>query len=102
MLHGSAKAVAVRELAERFGLDLARCSAYSDSFNDLPMLEQVGDPCAINPDSRLREHARSTAGGSATTAPAARQRGPGWSPPPSRAPLPARSLPAAAIRRKVR
>jgi HAD superfamily hydrolase (TIGR01490 family) len=58
MLHGPAKAVAVRELAERSGLDLARCSAYSDSYNDLPMLEAVGDPCAINPDHRLREHAR--------------------------------------------
>jgi HAD superfamily hydrolase (TIGR01490 family) len=58
MLHGSAKAVAVTELAERFGLDLARCSAYSDSFNDLPMLMAVGDPCAINPDARLREYAR--------------------------------------------
>lgn len=58
MLHGSAKAVAVRELAGRFGLDLARCSAYSDSYNDLPMLAEVGDPCAVNPDPRLREHAR--------------------------------------------
>jgi HAD superfamily hydrolase (TIGR01490 family) len=58
MLHGSAKAVAVQEVAERFGLDLDRCSAYSDSYNDLPMLSVVGDPVAINPDSRLREHAR--------------------------------------------
>ena len=58
MLHGSAKAVAVKELAERFGLDLERCSAYSDSYNDLPLLTAVGDPCAINPDHRLREHAR--------------------------------------------
>ena len=58
MLHGSAKAVAVQELAERFGLDLEKCSAYSDSYNDLPMLNAVGDPCAINPDHRLREHAR--------------------------------------------
>ncbi|MCW2847978.1 MAG: family hydrolase [Marmoricola sp.] len=58
MLHGSAKAVAVKEVAERFGLDLERCSAYSDSYNDLPMLNAVGDPCAINPDSRLREYAR--------------------------------------------
>jgi HAD superfamily hydrolase (TIGR01490 family) len=58
LLHGSAKGVAVRELAERFGLDLERCSAYSDSYNDLPMLSAVGDPCAINPDHRLREHAR--------------------------------------------
>ncbi len=58
MLHGPAKAEAVRALAEREGLDLLACSAYSDSFNDLPMLSMVGDPCAINPDSRLRAHAR--------------------------------------------
>lgn len=58
MLHGSAKAVAVRELADRFGLDLALCSAYSDSYNDLPLLTLVGDPCAINPDARLRDHAK--------------------------------------------
>ncbi len=58
MLHGPAKAAAVRALAEREGLDLARCSAYSDSFNDLPLLSLVGDPCAINPDARLRAHAR--------------------------------------------
>jgi HAD superfamily hydrolase (TIGR01490 family) len=58
MLHGPAKAEAVKALAEREGLDLARCSAYSDSYNDLPMLSLVGDPCVINPDSKLREHAR--------------------------------------------
>jgi HAD superfamily hydrolase (TIGR01490 family) len=58
MLHGPAKAEAVLALAEREGLDLARCSAYSDSYNDLPMLSLVGDPCVINPDSRLLEHAR--------------------------------------------
>jgi HAD superfamily hydrolase (TIGR01490 family) len=58
MLHGPAKAEAVRALAAREGLDLARCSAYSDSVNDLPMLSLVGDPCAVNPDHRLREHAR--------------------------------------------
>jgi HAD superfamily hydrolase (TIGR01490 family) len=58
LLHGPAKSEAVRALAEREGLDLSRCSAYSDSFNDLPMLSLVGDPCVVNPDSRLREHAR--------------------------------------------
>jgi phosphoserine phosphatase len=58
LLHGPAKAVAVRGLAEREGLDLSRCSAYSDSYNDLPMLSAVGDPCVINPDPRLRDHAR--------------------------------------------
>jgi HAD superfamily hydrolase (TIGR01490 family) len=58
LLHGEAKAEAVRQLAEREGLDLARCAAYSDSHNDLPMLSLVGDPCVINPDARLRDHAR--------------------------------------------
>ncbi len=58
MLHGPAKAEAVRALAEREDLDLTHCSAYSDSYNDLPMLSLVGDPCAINPDSKLRAHAR--------------------------------------------
>ena len=58
MLHGPAKAEAIKALAEREGLDLAECSAYSDSYNDLPMLRLVGDPCAINPDARLRAHAR--------------------------------------------
>jgi HAD superfamily hydrolase (TIGR01490 family) len=58
LLHGPAKGEAVRALADREGLDLSRCSAYSDSFNDLPMLSMVGDPCVINPDSRLREHAK--------------------------------------------
>lgn len=57
-LHGPAKAEAVRALAEREGLDLSRCAAYSDSSNDIPMLSLVGDPCAVNPDSTLRGHAR--------------------------------------------
>jgi HAD superfamily hydrolase (TIGR01490 family) len=58
MLHGPAKGEAIKALAEREGLDLARCSAYSDSFNDLTMLSLVGDPCAVNPDARLRAYAR--------------------------------------------
>ncbi|MCW2781118.1 MAG: family hydrolase [Marmoricola sp.] len=58
MLHGPAKGEAVLALAEREGLDLSHCSAYSDSYNDLPMLSLVGDPVAINPDAKLREHAK--------------------------------------------
>jgi HAD superfamily hydrolase (TIGR01490 family) len=58
VLHGAAKAAAVRGLAEREGLDLARCSAYSDSINDLPMLSLVGRPVAVNPDSALRAEAK--------------------------------------------
>ncbi len=57
-LHGLAKAEAIRALAAREGLDLARCSAYSDSANDIPMLSLVGNPVAVNPDSTLRAHAR--------------------------------------------
>ncbi|MBK5307612.1 MAG: HAD-IB family hydrolase [Frankiaceae bacterium] len=57
-LHGPAKAEAVRALAEREGLDLARCTAYSDSANDVPMLSAVGHAVAINPDTALREEAR--------------------------------------------
>ena len=58
ILHGQAKAQAVTALAEREGLDLGACSAYSDSANDIPLLSLVGHPCAINPDARLRAHAR--------------------------------------------
>jgi HAD superfamily hydrolase (TIGR01490 family) len=58
-LHGPAKAEAVRALAEREGLDLARCTAYSDSVNDVPMLSLVGRAVAINPDSGLKLEARS-------------------------------------------
>ena len=57
LLHGPAKAGAVRELAAQHGFDLARSFAYSDSHNDLPLLSLVGHPCAINPDSELLEHA---------------------------------------------
>lgn len=58
LLHGEAKAAAVMALAEREGLDLAQCSAYSDSINDLPMLNLVGHPNVVNPDGQLRALAR--------------------------------------------
>lgn len=58
MMHGRAKAEAVRQLAEQEGLDLSACYAYGDSANDVPILSAVGHPCAINPDARLRRHAR--------------------------------------------
>lgn len=57
-MHGKAKAEAVRALAEQEGLDLALCSAYSDSANDIPLLSLVGHPFAINPDAALLAHAR--------------------------------------------
>ena len=58
ILHGPGKAHAVRSLAIREGLTLKRCTAYSDSYNDVPMLSLVGTAVAINPDARLRALAR--------------------------------------------
>ena len=58
ILHGAGKAHAVRSLAIRRGLNLRRCTAYSDSFNDVPMLSLVGTAVAINPDAALRDVAR--------------------------------------------
>lgn len=52
--YGPAKADLIRELARREGIDLDRSWAYSDSITDLPMLEAVGHPVAVNPDRRLR------------------------------------------------
>jgi HAD superfamily hydrolase (TIGR01490 family) len=57
LLHGPAKAEAISALAREHGFDLAHCFAYSDSYNDLPMLSLIGHPCAINPDGRLLAHA---------------------------------------------
>jgi HAD superfamily hydrolase (TIGR01490 family) len=54
---GPFKAVAMRELAQRHGWDLAECYAYTDSHTDLPMLEAVGHPHAVNPDRGLRREA---------------------------------------------
>jgi HAD superfamily hydrolase (TIGR01490 family) len=56
MMHGAAKAAVARQIAEREGFDLAHCWAYGDSVNDIPILDEVGNPCAINPEPRLRRH----------------------------------------------
>ena len=52
------KAEAIRDLAEREGIDLAASWAYSDSESDLPMLRLVGHPVAVNPDAELGRVAR--------------------------------------------
>ncbi len=54
---GQGKADAIRQLAERVGIDLEGSYAYSDSVSDLPMLEEVGHPVAVNPDRDLRREA---------------------------------------------
>ena len=56
--YGPNKATAISELAQRTGLDLAECTAYSDSATDLPMLEIVGHPVAVNADRPLAKAAR--------------------------------------------
>ena len=55
--YGANKAEAMRQLAEERGYDLAECYAYSDSSTDLPMLEAVGHPVAVNADKALRKEA---------------------------------------------
>ena len=81
------KAEAIRELAEREGIDLAASWAYSDSESDLPMLRLVGHPVAVNPDAELGRVARARGlGGAALRAPrpaAARRRRARRSPPRS-------------------
>ncbi|NTW39340.1 MAG: HAD-IB family hydrolase, partial [Cellulomonadaceae bacterium] len=52
--YGENKAIAIRELAEQQGYDLAASSAYSDSITDVPMLESVGAASVVNPDRALR------------------------------------------------
>ncbi|MFM9142002.1 MAG: HAD family hydrolase, partial [Actinomycetota bacterium] len=54
LLHGKEKAKAVTKLTNERGIDINDCFAYSDSHNDLPLLNTVGHPNAINPDAKLR------------------------------------------------
>ena len=56
-VYGPAKAEAIARLAESEGYDLERSFAYSDSATDIPMLEAVGHPYAVNPDRALRKEA---------------------------------------------
>ncbi len=55
---GPGKVVHAERFAAAHGVDLARSYFYTDSFSDLPMLERVGRPVVVNPDPRLRRHAR--------------------------------------------
>lgn len=55
--YGEGKVQAIQELAAREGYPLEHCYAYSDSITDLPMLQAVGHPSAVNPDRALRREA---------------------------------------------
>ncbi len=58
LVHGPEKAARVATLSVERGIDLPRSFAYSDSVNDLPLLELVGNPVAMNPDRQLLQIAR--------------------------------------------
>lgn len=55
---GVGKVTLAEALAGRLSIDLDRSSFYTDSVTDLPMLERVGHPRAVNPDGRLAREAR--------------------------------------------
>ncbi|HTV12374.1 MAG TPA: HAD-IB family hydrolase [Acidimicrobiales bacterium] len=55
---GPEKAATISRIAERDGIDLTESWAYSDSATDVPMLEIVGHPAAVNPDRALRRIAQ--------------------------------------------
>jgi len=55
--YGQGKVEAIEQIARWEGLDLDQCWAYSDSASDLPMLEAVGHPVAVNPDAKLERMA---------------------------------------------
>lgn len=57
--YAEGKVEAIVDLARWDELDLNQCYAYSDSASDLPMLQAVGHPVAVNPDAKLERHARS-------------------------------------------
>ena len=57
-VYGEGKVEAISKLAADRGYELDRCYAYSDSVSDLPMMELVGHPVAVNPDSELGSIAR--------------------------------------------
>ncbi len=55
--HG--KVLALQDWLNENNMDLAGSTFYSDSHNDLPLLEQVDNPVAVNPDDRLLAISRS-------------------------------------------
>jgi phosphoserine phosphatase len=56
--YGEGKADRLRTFAAERGIDLAQSWAYTDAVSDLPMLETVGHPVAVNPDAELAEVAK--------------------------------------------
>jgi HAD superfamily hydrolase (TIGR01490 family) len=57
LCYGPGKLSHAKSFAERGGVGLANCAFYTDSYSDLPVLEAVGRPVAVNPDRRLKRTA---------------------------------------------
>lgn len=88
VLRGATKAGAVAAHADRAGIDLGASVAYSDSINDLPLLELVGSAEVVNPDRQLRRVAVQRGWPVHDVRPATRSRPRPWSAVP--APVPHR------------
>lgn len=58
LMHGTMKAKAVLELSAEHDYDLKQCYAYSDSMSDEKLFNLVGNPCAVNPEPKLRRLAK--------------------------------------------
>jgi HAD superfamily hydrolase (TIGR01490 family) len=58
LCYGPGKLVGALDYAQKAGMALPACAFYTDSFSDVPVLEAVGTPVAVNPDQRLRRLAR--------------------------------------------
>ncbi len=58
LCYGEGKVIRTERLAKGHGFDLGEAVFYSDSLTDLPLLSRVGEPIAVNPDPRLRRHAK--------------------------------------------
>ena len=58
VMYGPHKATAAAQLAAERGAELADCWAYSDSRNDIPLLELVGNRVVVNPDAALARYAK--------------------------------------------
>ncbi len=56
--YGAGKVHWAMKFAEVVGVDLSRSFFYTDSYSDVPMLERVGTARVVNPDTRLKRHAR--------------------------------------------
>lgn len=56
--YGPGKVHWAESFAKARGIDLRKSWFYTDSYSDLPMLERVGERVVVNPDARLKRHAR--------------------------------------------